>query len=54
MNHSPFLELIRNKLRTRRYCLRTEKSYLSWIKGSILFNGKKHLKDMGNFEIERF
>jgi integron integrase len=54
MSHSPFLELIRTELRTRRYSLRTEKSYLCWIKGYILFNDKKHPKDMGNFEIERF
>jgi hypothetical protein len=54
MSHSPFLELIRTELRTRRYSLRTEKSYLCWIKGYILFNDKKHPKDMGNFEIKRF
>jgi integron integrase len=54
MSHSPFLELIRTELRTRRYSLRTEKSYLCWIKGYILFNDNKHPKDMGNFEIERF
>lgn len=54
MEKSPFLELVRTELRTRRYSLRTEKVYLQWIKGFILFNDKKHPKDMGNHEIERF
>ena len=54
MSRSPFLESVRTELRTRRYSLRTEKVYLIWIKGFILFNEKKHPKDMGNFEIERF
>lgn len=54
MSNSPFLELVRTELRTRRYSLRTEKVYLVWIKGFILFNDKKHPKDMGNFEIERY
>lgn len=54
MTKSPFLETVRAELRTRRYSLRTEKVYLTWIKGFILFNDKKHPNDMGNFEIERF
>jgi len=54
MGKSPFLELVRIELRTRRYSLRTEKVYLQWIKGFIIFNDKKHPKDMGNREIERF
>jgi len=54
MGNSPFLELVRNELRTRRYSLRTEKVYLHWIKAFILFNDKKHPKDMGNHEIERY
>ena len=54
MNKSPFLELVRAELRTRRYSLQTEKVYLYWIKGFIIFNDKKHPNDMGNHEIERF
>lgn len=54
MSNSPFLELVRTELRTKRYSLRTEKVYLVWIKGFIIFNDKKHPKDMGNFEIERY
>ena len=54
MSRSPFLELVRTELRTRRYSLKTEKVYLFWIKSFILFNDKKHPEEMGNFEIERF
>lgn len=54
MNSSPFLESVRTEIRTRRYSLKTEKVYLNWIRGFILFNDKQHPKDMGNHEIERF
>jgi len=54
MGKSPFLELVRIELRTRRYSLRTEKVYSQWIKGFIIFNDKKHPKDMRNSEIEKF
>ncbi len=54
MTQSPFLESIRSELRTRRYSLQTEKVYLYWIKGFILFNDKQHPNKMGNYEIERY
>ncbi|WP_414734058.1 phage integrase N-terminal SAM-like domain-containing protein [Colwellia psychrerythraea] len=38
MGKLPFIELVRNELRTRRYSLRTEKVYRQWIKGFITFN----------------
>lgn len=54
MATSPFMESVRQVLRTKRYSLKTEKVYLGWIKSFILFNDKKHPSDMGNYEIERF
>ena len=54
MTKSPFMESVRQELRTKRYSLKTEKVYLGWIKSFILFNDKKHPSDMGNHEIERF
>ena len=54
MNKSPFIETVRTELRTRRYSIQTEKSYLYWIRHFILFNAKQHPKDMSNPEIERF
>ena len=54
MNQSPFIEQVRTELRTRHYSLKTEKTYIYWIRHFILFHNKRHPKDMGNTEIERF
>jgi len=51
--HRPakLLEQVRIALRTRHYSLRTEETYLSWIKRFILFHGKRHPRDMGAPEV---
>lgn len=54
MSCSPFIESIRNVLRTKHYSLKTEKAYLHWIRRFIYFNGKRHPKDMGELEVEQF
>lgn len=54
MSHSPFLQQVRSEMRTLQYSLRTEKSYLYWIKHFILFHHKRHPQDMANVEIEAF
>ncbi len=41
------LDQVRLSLRTRRYSLRTETSYVDWIKRFILFHGKQHPRDLG-------
>src|SRR5262245_18383792 len=48
------LEQVRTALRTRHYSLRTEATYLSWIKRFILFHGKRHPRDMGAQEVHQF
>lgn len=48
------MEEVRAQLRVRHYSLRTEKVYLGWIKRFILANGKRHPRDMGGADIERF
>jgi integron integrase len=45
---------LRNKIRRCGYSIRTEKSYVDWNKRFILFHGKKHPKDMGAEEVEKF
>ncbi len=45
---------VRETLRLYHYAYNTEKSYVEWTLIFIRFNGKKHLRDMGKFEIERF
>ncbi|GAB2994708.1 integron integrase [Psychrosphaera aestuarii] len=54
MGQSPFLESIRAVLRTRHYSLQTEKTYLLWIKRFILYQNKRHPKDMGEQEVTEF
>lgn len=51
---SPFLEMIRGEIRLRGYSIRTEKSYLFWIKQFILFHGKRHPSSMGADEVKAF
>ena len=48
------LEQVRDRLRLKHYSIRTEKSYISWIKRYILFHNKQHPKNMGKEEIESF
>ena len=48
------MDQVRETLRFYHYAYSTEKSYVDWIIKFIRFNGKKHPKDMGKFEIERF
>ncbi|ABL99562.1 integron integrase [Shewanella amazonensis] len=54
MTHSPFLNAVRDSIRLRGYSLRTEKTYLHWIKFYILFNQKRHPDTMGSAEITAF
>ncbi|GBC61589.1 integron integrase [Desulfonema ishimotonii] len=49
-----FLDQIRDFMRMKHYSLRTEKSYIQWIKRYILFHCKRHPKEMGAPEIEAF
>jgi len=42
------------RLRLRHRSPRTEASYVGWIRRFILFNDKRHPREMGAAEIERF
>lgn len=48
------LDLVRQKIRLKHYSIRTEETYINWIKRYIIFHNKKHPKDMGKAEIEAF
>jgi len=54
MLSSPFLNSIREFMMVRRYSRRTIDSYLYWIKYFIIFNKKKHPRDLGVREVEAF
>jgi integron integrase len=53
--HPPkLLDQVSARLRVKHYSLRTEKSYLDWIKRYILHHGKRHPLEMGAVEVEDF
>ena len=51
---SPFLESLRADMRLRGYSLKTEKSYLEWIRQYIYFIGKRHPSEAGPVEVKAF
>jgi integron integrase len=48
------LDQVRGKIRLKHYSLRTEQTYVDWIKRFIRHHGKQHPKDMGATEVEAF
>ena len=48
------LDQVRAEIRVRHYSLRTEDTYVHWIKRFILFHGKRHPREMGEAEIGQF
>ncbi len=51
---SNLLDDVRNTLRVHHYAMKTEKSYVQWIKRFILFHNKRHPNRMGKPEVEQF
>ncbi len=45
---------MRGVLRFKRYSIRTEQTYLDWVKRFILFHGKRHPNAMGADEVRTF
>ena len=37
-----FLDLVRERIRTKHYSIRTEEAYVGWIKKFIFFHDKRH------------
>ncbi len=48
------LDDVRARLRYKHYSLRTEQSYVGWIRRFILANGKRHPRELGGTAVERF
>jgi len=48
------LDQVRGKIRLKHYSIRTEQAYTDWIKRFILYFGKRHPREMGAPEVERF
>jgi hypothetical protein len=48
------LDQVRQKIRVKHFSLRTEALYIQWIKRFTLFHGKRHPREMGAPEVEKF
>ena len=48
------LDRVRREIRVRHYSIRTESSYVDWIRRFIIFNDKRHPSEMGASEVTAF
>ncbi len=48
------LDQMRERIRVKHYFIRTEETYLHWVKRYILFHKKRHPAEMGAPEVEAF
>lgn len=48
------LEVMRQSLRTRHYSIRTEEIYLRWVWRFVMFNGRRHPRELGGAEVSAF
>jgi integron integrase len=54
INPPKLLDQVRDKLRVKHYAIRTETTYVDWIKRYIYFHDKTHPKDLGAQDVEAF
>ncbi|MEA1892190.1 MAG: phage integrase N-terminal SAM-like domain-containing protein [Campylobacterota bacterium] len=45
---------VRDKIQMKHYSIKTERSYVSWIKRYIMYHDKRHPIEMQKMEIEQF
>jgi site-specific recombinase XerD len=48
------LDVVRDAIRRRHYSLRTEESYVHWIRRFIYFSGRRHPRELGAAEVTAF
>ena len=54
MPQKKLLDRVRDAIRLKHYSIRTEETYVDWIKRYILFHHKRHPQKMDSSEIEAF
>jgi site-specific recombinase XerD len=54
VSNPKLLDRVRWHLRVKHYSIRTEQTYVDWIRRFILFHGKRHPSDMAEGEISAF
>lgn len=53
-NKPKLLDQVRDVIRRKHYSIRTEQSYIDWIRRFILFHGKRHPSEMREEEVNAF
>jgi site-specific recombinase XerD len=53
-NKPKLLDQVRDMMRRKHYSIRTEQSYVDWIRRFILFHGKRHPAQMAEPEVTAF
>jgi len=48
------MDVVRRRLRERRYSRRTEEAYVHWIRRYIVFHGRRHPRDLGPDAVRAF
>jgi integron integrase len=48
------MEVVRTRLRERRYSPRTEQAYVFWIRRFVQFHGRRHPRELGEPEVRGF
>jgi integron integrase len=48
------MEIVRRRLRERRYSPKTEQAYTHWIRRYIVHNGRRHPRELGELEVREF
>ena len=48
------LDQVRDAIRRKHYSIRTEESYVNWIRRFILYHDKRHPREMGVSEVEAY
>ena len=48
------LDSVRERIRVKHYAMRTEKTYVDWVRRFVVFHGKRHPREMGAAEVEAF
>jgi integron integrase len=53
-NTPKLLDQVRDVIRRKHFSIRTEQSYVDWIRRFILFHNKRHPRDMAEAEVTQF
>ncbi len=54
MQPPKLLDQVRDRIRRKHYSLRTEEAYVHWIRRYIFFHNKRHPRELGAAEVEKF